>query len=234
MGPTLSHETPSPRPLEGTLKKRSKETIFIFDWDDTLICTSFITLKTQSLSEEEKNTILNLGNLVSAFLSHCQEYGKIIILTNSSESWVKNTSVNILGISDLIDKNINIFSTRDKYSKKGIEQRKWKEMALDEIFNKYGDKLDNLICASDSEKDINIFKKFMQKNKGINISTIKFKRKPSPLIMVKEIKYLLECINSIIGTKKNYYLMKEEKERRTDDFNFHIGNFFDYIFLNQN
>ena len=232
MGPTLSHETPSPRPVEGYIKKRPKETIFIFDWDDTLMCTSFITLKTQPLSKEEKNIISNLGNLVSVFLSHCLEYGKIIILTNSSENWVKNTSINYLGISDLIDKNIKIVSTRDKYSNKGLEQRKWKEIALDEINNKYGDKIENLICASDSEKDINIFKKFMQKNKGINISTIKFKRKPSPLIMLKEIKYLIECINSIIGTNKNYYLMKEEKERRTDDFNFHMGNLLDYIFLN--
>ena len=103
-------------------------------------------------------------------------------------------------------------------------------MALEEIFNKYGNKIENLICASDSEKDINIFKKFMYKNKGINISTIKFKKKPNIMILIKEIKYLIAHINIIIGTNKNYYLLKEAKEKQSDDFNFHFGNIFDYIF----
>ena len=231
MGPTLSSEPPT-KQYEVKPKNINKETLFIIDWDDTLMCTSFITLKTQPLSEEERNLILNLGNLVSLFLSHCQEYGKVIILTNSSENWVKTTSIENLGISDFIDKNIKVISTRDNYLKKGIDKNYWKEMAMDEIFNKYGNKIENLICASDSEKDINIFKKFMQKNKGINISTIKFKRKPNPLILIKEIKYLVNNISNIIGTNKNYYLLKETKEKKSDEFNLQFANIFDYIFPN--
>ena len=72
----------------------------------------------------------------------------------------------------------------------------------------------------------------LKKYKYLNISTIKFKRKPNLSIMIKEIKYLIHYINDIIGTKKNYFLMKEEKERKTEDFNFHFGNLFDYIFTN--
>ena len=230
MGPTLSSEHHLSKPYEDKPKRLDKGTLFLIDWDDTLMCTSFITLKTQPLTEKEQNLILNLGNIVSVFLSHCLEYGKVIILTNSSENWVKSTSVDYLGITDLIDKNIKIISTRDNYLKKGIDKKYWKELALEEIFNKYQNKFENLICASDSEKDINIFKKFMCKNKGINISTIKFKRKPNIMTLIKEIKYLIAHINIIIGTNKNYYLLKETKEKNEDDFNFHFGNLFDYIF----
>ena len=232
MGPTLSSESPRPSLSEGGPKTSKKETVFILDWDDTLMCTSFIDHKIQHLSESEKNLILNLGKIVSDFLSHCQEYGKIIILTNSTENWVNKTANEYLGLGDLSEKNIKIISTRDKYFKKGLDIKIWKELALNEIVNKYKKNIENLICASDSEKDINTFKKIMQKNKDINISTIKFKRKPSPLIMEKEIKYLLENINSIIGTNKNYYLMKEKKEKKQEEFNFHLGNLFDYIFPN--
>ena len=77
-----------------------------------------------------------------------------------------------------------------------------KAIALNEIINKCKDKIENLIIASESEKDINTFKLIMHKNKAMNISTIKCKRKPSPLIMEKEIKYHLENINSIIGTRR--------------------------------
>ena len=249
MGPTLSTEASTTTPVNKTssislkenhLKKSKKETIFIFDWDDTLMCTSFISLKNQKLSKEEKNMILNLGEKVSSFIMHCKEYGKIIILTNSSENWVKTTSKENLGINDINELGIKIISTRDKYIKKDIDKKKWKETALNEIINKYKDNIDNIICASDSFKDINVFKQFMEKYKDINFSTIKFKRRPSPLIMIKEIKYLIECIDKIIGTNKNYYLMKEDvdKELKYDDdnnnneFNFLFGNLFDYIFKN--
>ena len=77
-----------------------------------------------------------------------------------------------------------------------------------------------------------IFKKYMPNNKGINIATIKFKRKPNLLILIKEIKYLINYISSIIGTNKNYYLLKETKEKSAEEFNFHFINLFDYIFQN--
>ena len=239
MGPTLSTETPNENKSssislkEKHHKKSKKETIFILDWDDTLMCTSFISLKNQNLSREEKNTLLQLGKIVSSFLSHCKEHGKIIILTNSSENWVKTTSKGNLGINDLYEKDIKIISTRDKYLKNGIDKKKWKEIALDEIFSKYKNEVENIICASDSIKDINVFKEFMEKHKEINVSTIKFKRKPNPSIMIKEIKYLIEYIDKIIGTNKNYYLMKEDNEKNnSNDFGFLFGNLLDYIFPN--
>ena len=77
-----------------------------------------------------------------------------------------------------------------------------KAIALNEIINKCKDKIENLIWVSESEKDINTFKLIMHKNKSMNISAIKCKRKSSPLIMEKEIKYHLENINSIIGTRR--------------------------------
>ena len=85
MGPTLSSEATKLSSEVGQ-KKIKKETVFILDWDDTLMCTYFLTQKNQNLSESEKNLILNLGKIVSVFLSHCQEYGRIIILTNSGEN----------------------------------------------------------------------------------------------------------------------------------------------------
>ena len=86
MGPTLSTETPNENKSssislkEKHHKKSKKETIFILDWDDTLMCTSFISLKNQNLSREEKNTLLQLGKIVSSFLSQkfnrrTDEYG---------------------------------------------------------------------------------------------------------------------------------------------------------------
>ena len=195
-----------------------------------LCCTSFIFSRTQGLTNEEKNIINNLGKIVNIFLEECIKYGKIIIMTNSTEKWMKKTAENYLKIKKNLIEQIKIISTRDKFEKKRIESKQWKQITLEEILLKYGDKIENLICGSDSERDIDVFKNISKKYKDINISTIKFKAKPSPLIMIKEIEYLNKKLNDIIGTNKNYYLIKEKQ--KTDDFNFSFGYLLDYIFPN--
>ena len=234
MGPNISlnkndySNTPNIKIL--TQKASKKETVFVLDWDDTLMCTSFIFSRTQGLTNEEKNIINNLGKIVNIFLEECIKYGKIIIMTNSTEKWMKKTAENYLKIKKNLIEQIKIISTRDKFEKKRIESKQWKQITLEEILLKYGDKIENLICGSDSERDIDVFKNISKKYKDINISTIKFKAKPSPLIMIKEIEYLNKKLNEIIGTNKNYYLIKEKQ--KTDDFNFSFGYLLDYIFPN--
>ena len=234
MGPNISlnkndySNTPNTKIL--TQKASKKETVFVLDWDDTLMCTSFIFSRTQGLTNEEKNIINNLGKIVNIFLEECIKYGKIIIMTNSTEKWMKKTAENYLKIKKNLIEQIKIISTRDKFEKKRIESKQWKQITLEEILLKYGDKIENLICGSDSERDIDVFKNISKKYKDINISTIKFKIKPTPLIMIKEIEYLNKKLNDIIGTNKNYYLIKEKQ--KTDDFNFSFGYLLDYIFPN--
>ena len=172
----------------------------------------------------------NLGKIVAKFLIECSKYGKIIIMTNSTEKWMKTTSTNYLKIDKNLIENLKIISTRDKYSKKGISAKKWKEMALEELLIKYGEQIKNLICASDSESDIEVFKNISKKFDEINISTIKFKSNPTPHTMIEEIKYLNNSLNKIIGTNKHYYLIKEKEKK--DDFNFSFGYLLDYIFPN--
>ena len=237
MGPTISSEkednisTSKVKILPRKVSKNAKsETLFILDWDDTLMCTSFISSKNKPLSDEEKNIILNLGKIVNKFLKECDKYGTFIIMTNSTERWMKKTAENYLKIKKEHIENIKIISTRDKYLKKGIEINKWKELALEEILLKYEDFIKNIILGSDSENDIEVFKKISKKNKQINVSTIKFKTKPTPIIMIKEIEYLTKKLYQIIGTSKNFYLIKEKEKK--DNFNFSYGYLLDYIFPN--
>ena len=165
MGPTISTTNQTPNQTHQVYnsynshsKNHKKETIFIIDWDDTLMCTYFISLKTHGLSEEESKIVYDLGKVVSIFLKECNKYGKVIIMTNSSEEWLKKTNEKYLKIKKNIFENIKIISTRDKYLKKNIDRRKWKELALDELLKRYGDIIQNIICASDSESDIEVFK----------------------------------------------------------------------------
>ena len=104
-----------------------KKTIFLFDWDDTLMCTSFILSKVQPLSKEEIKIASDLGLKVTIFLEECSKYGKIIIMTNSSKDWMKNTSEQYLKIKEDFFKNIKIISTRDLYLKTIYQKKNGKK-----------------------------------------------------------------------------------------------------------
>ena len=107
-----------------------KQTVFILDWDDTLMCTYFISLKTHGLSEEEQNIVSNLGKVVTIFLKECSKYGKVIIMTNSCEDWMRKTAENYLKIKPETFNNIQKISTRDKYLKIGISKKNCKEIEI--------------------------------------------------------------------------------------------------------
>jgi hypothetical protein len=129
MGPTISlnkeenTNTQNSSFSQKTTKNLKKQTVFILDWDDTLMCTYFISLKTKGLSEDEQNIVSNLGKIVTNFLKECSKYGKVIIMTNSCEDWMRKTADNYLKIKPETFNNIQIISTRDKYLKKGISKK---------------------------------------------------------------------------------------------------------------
>ena len=177
------------------------------------MCTTFISHKVSGLSDDEQGIVSNLGKVVSNFLKECSKYGKIIIMTNSSKEWIKTTTKDYLKINHESFDNITIISTRDRYLKKEIEKKKWKELALDDLIAKYKENIENLINVNDSEKDVDVFKNLSKKNNEINISTIKFKTKSSPLVLIKGIKHLNEMMDEVIGKNKNYYLIKEKAKR---------------------
>lgn len=189
-----------------------EKTMFLLDWDDTLMCTTFLSIKKENLDESEKPIVSYLGEKVSEFLSKCKKYGKVVILTNSTKQWVKSSALNLLKLKPDIFDDILIISSRDKYEKKGAPKEEWKKIALKE-FQKHFNQFENLICISDSQNDINSFKTIKEKfcNENDNtFCTIKLKSKPSPLVIIKEIQFLTKNLKTITGSNDNYILDDED------------------------
>ena len=77
---------------------QKKNTIIFFDWDDTLIPSSFLAENGLRLDSEQHHLdqyideLKSLEKCVKTVLTMAQKLGKVIIVTNAENGWVQLSS----------------------------------------------------------------------------------------------------------------------------------------------
>jgi len=93
-------------------RRRGNQTILIFDWDDTLLCTSAIN--SSCLSAEQ---FLELQGVVESVLNLAISLGETLIVTNGNASWVQDSCKSYLpGLLPTLSR-LNVISARAKYER---------------------------------------------------------------------------------------------------------------------
>jgi hypothetical protein len=66
-----------------------KLVVFILDWDDTLLCTSFLSaLSFSDIPHETKEMIKKLDDSVVKLINQAVSRGVMYIITNATKGWV--------------------------------------------------------------------------------------------------------------------------------------------------
>ena len=198
-------------------KPKTHNSLFIFDWDDTLLPTSYL-IKTklvdeENLSQELKYIFNILEELVTNILKLAIDKGDVYIITNSSKSWFNFTCDKYFpNLRDLLTK-INIISARDEYETiYPGENQIWKKKAFLNLETKINSNLTtNIICFGDSSIEIEAGKIFASQLKNSFIKTVKFKEKPEPEELIKQLNLIVNQFNFIYSKAKNLTIKIEEK-----------------------
>jgi len=142
---------------------KDEETIIIFDWDDTLYPTTWIKsnmdLIRNPLCADENilNIFKQLSDQIIYIITKAQIYGKVFIITNAFETWIKDSCKLIPEVIPFL-KNINIISAQDKWKSINPNPGKWKELEFEQIalnFIKSNIKIIKFICIGDSHHEHN-------------------------------------------------------------------------------
>ena len=103
------------------------ETVFIFDWDDTLLPSHYL------ITNEEKLALVvedlhSIDLEVFALLSRAKRLGKVLIVTNAGAGWVQSSAARYLPlVSTLLDNAIGVVSARSDHEVNFPDQpRIWK------------------------------------------------------------------------------------------------------------
>jgi len=112
-------------------KPKLYETVIIFDWDDTILCTSFIN-PTGTFNPRQKILPAVMEHLrvlevcAKKILEMSIAFGKTYIITNAGEGWVQYSAEKFMpSVVPLLSK-IKIISARAQYEHLYKDYSKWK------------------------------------------------------------------------------------------------------------
>ena len=195
-------------------------TLFIFDWDDTLFFTTHLNPSKNSTffyeSKTEKKLMNTIEYYVAEILKKALSKGTVLIITNSSDGWVhacaKFYYPNLIPILD----KIKIISSRELYQNAyPAEPIIWKVKTFNDLkykFNFEKCSVSNIICIGDDNSEIIAAKKLGENFENCLVKTIKFRDKPNLTDLIKQIILINEQILRVYNYPKSLTIQVNKKK----------------------
>ncbi len=202
------------------MKPKQHNSLIIFDWDDTLLPTSFLTPggvfnEDIILSESDQDKLLKLEQSVLTLLNETVEKGNVYIITNAGKGWVEYSAKRFYpSIVEQLSK-IKIISARGEYEKiYPGNSRQWKIQAFLNLLNDVDVKLvTNIICIGDSLFEMEAGRILASKFTEAFIKTIKFREAPKLDELIKQLKLVCIQFGAIYSSIKNLTIRVEKKKK---------------------
>jgi hypothetical protein len=191
------------------------ENLLIFDWDDTLFPTSFITrqglkLDGQSIPAHLQVLLDDYAEYVKDTLFEAQRYGTVILVTNAETGWIDLTTRKFLPTIAREVMSLRQISARSIFEPQGVKTPfGWKEhafrMVIDEHYSDFSaGHVKHVISFGDSahERDavIRVCADLSQQPEAgkIRCKSLKFMERPDLDQMKKEHNLIRQCLSQIL------------------------------------
>jgi len=177
------------------------QTIVIFDWDDTLVCTSFLERYDGiSLPRVVKQHMSRVASGVKKILELACRLGQPFIITNAQEGWVEQSAA--LWIPEVIPvlKQIVVISARSTYEPCFPDDvSQWKRqafLALQRQFDQHA--LTNLVAIGDSAFEMDAAHAMGDRFARAVVKTVKLQPQPRPQDLLAELGLLFGRLEHIV------------------------------------
>lgn len=201
-------------------KQLNHNSIIILDWDDTLLCTTFLApngfyderVTLSSIQDEQFKT---LEENVFLLLSACLISSDTYIVTNSAPGWVQFSCQKFYPKVFGLLVRINVISARELFEKiHAGDMRKWKIETFQLIINKYRKSLlTNIMCIGDSFIEMEAGHLMANEFQKAVIKSIKFKEAPKVEELIKQLKLMNKQFMNIFTSLKSLKVTVEKKNK---------------------
>jgi len=181
--------------LAPPVKGRPDDTLIIFDWDDTLLCSSAINLQQWSQPQLD-----GLCATVENTLGHAMELGEVMIVTNGVDWWVEDSCRRFLpGLLPLLGR-LHVKSARHDYEPLYPgDPFAWKRETFKDIL-KPRPRATNLVVIGDSFSEIHAAHGALHcMVHGSLVKTVKFKEHPSADELRGQLRRVSQEMSSLVS-----------------------------------
>lgn len=122
----------------------TEQTLLIFDWDDTILPSTWVQKQGLRLdeasivSEEQRDQLEQMAQCAILTLRAAKKYGTVVLVTNAERGWIELSSRKFMpSICPLLE-GLKIVSARALYEKPGVTlPSMWKSLAFRDEINKH-------------------------------------------------------------------------------------------------
>lgn len=186
---------------------RPADTVIIFDWDDTLLCSSAVNLQ-----QCDPAQLQQLETTVEQVVSAAMGLGETSIITNGNGSWVQESSRRFVPkVIPLLNRLKSVVSARAEYEHIWPgDPFTWKKAAFEEMLRARQDdsKLAaagiNLIALGDNLAEIEAAQTATANLRGRSIvKTVKFKELPSVDELLGQLRVVMQMLPELVNAESS-------------------------------
>mmetsp|Transcript_7345 Transcript_7345/g.16041 ORF Transcript_7345/g.16041 Transcript_7345/m.16041 type:complete len:475 (-) Transcript_7345:144-1568(-) len=191
----------TPWPVAVPPPVRQEDTVIIFDWDDTLLCSTAISNGDSSENYSE------LEMMVKKILDAAMQLGSTLIVTNANELWVRESSKQYFPRLESTLERLRVISARERHEASWPgDVIAWKREAFNEVLRSRTSKKHlNLVVLGDSLAEICAAGEVASTLSGQQlVKTVKFMEGPSPIDLRQQLHCVLGELSSLVRETKSF------------------------------
>lgn len=185
---------------------RPADTVIIFDWDDTLLCSTAVNVQQYDTSQ-----LSQLETTLEQVVSSAMALGETHIVTNGNGTWVQESSRRFVPkVIPLLNRLKRVVSARAEYEHIWPgDPFTWKKAAFEEILRtRQADNFSadgvNLIALGDNQAEIEAAQSATSNLRGRSVvKTVKFKELPSVEELLGQLRTVMQMLPDLVNADSN-------------------------------
>ena len=205
-------------PEAGDMKPPMEHTVIIFDWDDTLLSSSWLAQNGLRLDAPVEvppaaaEQLATLQESVCALLRRAIEIGTVIIITNAETGWVELSAKRFMPAVVPLLSAVRVLSARSTYEPLFACPSEWKVHAFAHELagacaGLHPECVRNVISFGDSVHERHAIHKVTAGVPFTRTKSVKFVERPTIEQLKRQVDLVQSCFSDIIGHQGNLDLM---------------------------
>lgn len=192
------------------------QTVIIFDWDDTLLCTSCLKNAEacgRPMSAAAEKHLRGIERISKHLLELAMSLGKTYIITNAQQGWVEYSAAKY--VPDLLPalQKVEIISARARHGEQYPDDiGMWKIQAFCELQKQLDlPVITNLVSMGDANYEMEATQIIGAEFSEALVKTIKMQEKPKAEVLLKQLEVIASKFEKIVHNARNAKICLERR-----------------------